>query len=84
MNKVGILSLLISLAALTLSVVTYAQADSRAESALRRREKALMDRIKPSVYKIYEDFGLKGVPTDPQTLDEALAPLVKLMEGLAK
>ena len=80
----SIVALVVSIAALGLSIVTHTQTDARVEDAIRRREKALVERAKPSFMKIFSDFGMKDVPSDPQTLDDLFDPLIKLMEGLAK
>ena len=75
MKAISITALCLSVVALVVSLWTYQQADARAEHALQRREKALVDRYKPEVDRICEDFGLKDRPKDPQTLDELFRPL---------
>jgi len=87
-KAISLAALVVSLAALALSVFTYLQADARVdarvEEALRRREKALVERAKPTFTKIFNDFQMKDVPENPQTLDDLFEPLLKLMVGLSK
>ena len=78
------LALTLSFAALGVSLYTWQQADARAEAALRRREKALVDKYRPGILKFYKETNMKAPPEDAQTLDELLAPLGKLFEGLSK
>lgn len=70
-------ALALSVIALAVSVWTYQQADVRAERALERREKALVEEYKPEVERLCEDFGIVA-PQDPQTLDQLFRPLFKL------
>ena len=80
----SIVALSISAASIALSAWTYHQADARAEEALQRREKALVEKYKPDVERVYKDFGMK-TPQDPQTLDELFGPLIKMLcEPLSK
>lgn len=78
------ISLVISLAALGAAGATYLRADALADEALRRRERELVDRLRPMVEPIYADFDLKAGPTvrDAQTLDALFAPMLQLVTGL--
>ena len=68
-----------------MSVWTYQQADARAEAALKRREKALVDKHRPEVERLCREFGLKdSLPPNADTLDELVRPLGGLFEGLRK
>lgn len=78
-----ILAVCFSSVALGLSVHTFQTADARAEEALQKREKALVAKLRPGVQRVYNDFKLK-FPSDPETLDELLAPLFELLKGLSK
>jgi hypothetical protein len=51
-NWLSGIALVLSGAALAVSVWTYRQADERAEAALRRREKALVDEHRPGVERV--------------------------------
>ena len=84
MKAISITAFVISVVALIVSIWTFQQADARAELALQRREKMLVEKYKPEVDRICQDFGLKERPKDPQTLDELLRPLVGLWTGLSK
>jgi hypothetical protein len=79
-----LLALLFSTVALLLSVWTYQQADARAEAALKRREKAIVDKHRPAVERLCKDMGLKRPRTDAETLDELVEPLARLLEPLDK
>jgi hypothetical protein len=79
-----VLALVASLAALSLSAWTYREADARAEAAVRRREKALVDEQRPRVERLCHEFGLPDPPPDAQTLDELYRPLGGLLDGLHK
>jgi hypothetical protein len=78
------IALAVSLLALGISIHTWTQADARAEAALQRREKALVDRIRPEINKLCRDFGLKELPDDVQTLEELMVPVQRLGAGLSK
>jgi hypothetical protein len=78
------LALAISVLAFALSFWTYQQADARAEAALKRREKALVEKYRPEVERICNEFGLKDSPKDAETVDELIRPLGGLFEGLSK
>ena len=79
------LALALSVLALAVSVWTYQQADARAEAALKRRERALVDKHRPDVERLCREFGLKDAPSpDAETVDELLRPLGGLLAGLSK
>ena len=82
----SIIAVILSGAALAVSLLTASQADSRAEDALRKRELAAVQRLKPDLMKIYEDFDMELPPAslDPQDLDDLLWPLVKLIQSVSK
>lgn len=84
MRWLSALALFVSLIALGVSIWMWQQADARAEAALQRRERALVDKHRPAVVKMCQDFGLKEPPADAQTLDELLAPMQGLFAGLSK
>lgn len=78
------IALAISLAALGLSLWTWQQADARAEAALQRRERTLVENHRPAVIKVCREFGVKEPPANAETLDELLMPLAGLFEGLGR
>jgi hypothetical protein len=84
MKVINITALCLSVIALTVALWTYQQADARAEQALQRREKALVERYKLDVFRICEGLRLKDCPKDPQTLDELFRPLGGLLTPLSK
>lgn len=73
----SILAICASLGATAVSVWTYQNADARAEEALQRREKALVEKLKPEVVRAYQDAKIRHAD-DPQTLDELFLPLIRL------
>lgn len=74
----------LSLVAVGVSAWTWQQADARAEAALQRREKAIVDKHRPAVLKVCRDFGIKEPPADTQSLDDLPAPVGALFAGLSK
>jgi hypothetical protein len=84
MRWLSFVALAFSLLALGLSAYTWRQADARAEAALQRREKALVDKYRPAVVKLCKEFSVKEPPEDAKTLDELCEPLGGLLEGLSK
>jgi hypothetical protein len=84
MQRLAILALAISLVALALSIVTYLQADAHAEAALRRREKALVQRYTGPIRQASKELGIPVNPTEPETLEELAEPMQKLLAGLSK
>ena len=84
MRWLSAVALALSLIAVGVSAWTWQQADARAEAALQRREKALVDKHRPAVVKLCRDFGIKEPPADTQSLDELMAPVGALFAGLSK
>lgn len=80
----GGLTLAISVLALAVSIWTYQQADARAEAALKRREKAFVEKHRPEVERFCEEFGVEKPPKDAETVDELIRPLGGLIEGIGK
>lgn len=78
------LAFIVSLISLTLSIFIWQQADARADDALRRREKILVEKHRLLVVRWCREFRIKNPPEDAQTLDELLTPLHGLLEGLSK
>jgi hypothetical protein len=79
------LALVLSALALSLSIWTHQQADARAQAALKRREKALVDKYRPEVERICREFKLKeSPPPDADTLDQLLRPLGPLFQPVSK
>ena len=77
-------ALLMSLVSLTISAWMWQQADARAEAALQRREKALVDKHRPAMTKVCREFGIQEPPSDCSTIDELVQPLEGLFAGLRK
>jgi hypothetical protein len=80
-NWLSKLALIFSIAALSLSVWNYSQANIEAGRALQRRERELVEYYTPGVQKMCKNFGMTP-PNDPKTLDELLAPLAGMMMGM--
>lgn len=79
-----LLPIVISVFALGFSVFTYARADAIAQAALEKREKEFVDQMKPKAMEIYHDFDMKLTPEEknPQTLDELINPMIRLMQSI--
>ncbi len=71
-------ALVVSLIALGVSTWTWQEADARADAALQRREKAIVDKYRPAIVNMCREFGVQGPPENVQTLDE----LLPAVEGL--
>jgi hypothetical protein len=84
MRWLSVAALALSLTALVISAWTWQQSDARAEAALQRREKELVDKYRPAVVKMCRDFGIKEPPAGTQSLDELLTPIEELLEPLSK
>ena len=72
-------ALAISLIALFFAWQAFVQLDQRADEALARREKALVQKMEPKVREICEDFGVEHPSTSPETLEELVRPLAELV-----
>ncbi|MCH7725388.1 MAG: hypothetical protein IH991_02730 [Planctomycetes bacterium] len=84
-NMVKIVSwcaLVISMLALFFAWQAYHQLDQRADDALARRERALVQELEPRVQQICEAFDVVYPSTSPETLEELVRPLVKIIEGV--
>ena len=77
----SIAALMVSALAVGISIHTYQEADARATDAVARRELELVRRYTPKVERICEDLGVL-LPTDPSTIEELLAPLLRLATSL--
>ncbi len=77
----SILALTVSVLAIGISIRTYQEADARATDAVARREQELVRRYAPNVERICEEFGVV-LPSDPATIEELMAPLLRLVTGL--
>ena len=78
---ITIAALTISLITLAASVWIYQRAETKAEQAFQRREKELVEKYKPEIEWIYKDFRIPE-PQNPETLDELFGPLIKLFKRL--
>lgn len=76
-------SLVVSIAALTVAVASYLKADEQAQRAVREREQLLIERMNPQLQRIYIDFGVKALPqATPQSVEEMIEPLIRLNSSL--
>jgi len=78
------LTLACSLVAVTVSICTWQQADDRANAALRRKEKALVEKYRPAIERICKDFDIPGPPAESESLDALMDPIHRLVVNLAK
>jgi hypothetical protein len=74
------LALNFSVIALSLSVWITSQAYNNAGLALQQREQQLVRHYAPGVTKMCKDFGITP-PTDPKSIEEMLAPVMKMATG---
>jgi hypothetical protein len=75
------IALLFSTVALSLSVWTTSQAYNNAGLALQQREQQLVQHYAPGVKQMCKDFGMTP-PVDPKSIEEMLAPLMKMVTGV--
>ena len=75
-------ALAISMIALFFAWQAFHQLDQRADDALARRERILVQKMAPRVREICEDFGVDFPSTSPETLEELLRPIVNSVEDL--
>lgn len=71
--------LVISMLALFFAWQAYDQLDQRADDALARREKALVQEWEPLVRQIYSDYDVDCPSSSPDTLEELLRPLITIV-----
>lgn len=76
-------ALAISLVALLFSWQAYHQLDQRAEDALARRERTLVQKLEPKVRQICDDFDVDYPNASAETLEELLHPLAKIIDGIS-
>jgi len=79
-RRITYVSLLLSLAAIVLATLVWLDSAARAERALEQREKALFRRYKPAIMKFYEDINVEMPSKDPETTEELLDPMLKLLQ----
>lgn len=82
MNKIQVLSLLLSVLATVGVVASHASIRSRVERAVDEREQALLTRFKPYFVKLYESTQVASYKTDPQSIEDLLEPSVRLLTGV--
>lgn len=73
-----VVSLVLSLLALAASLLMYFKADTIADAAVTRRERAMVEKLKPKMVQIFADFNTTSDVSKATTLDELFAPLFKL------
>lgn len=76
-NKTSTIALILSVLALLLALLAL----YRAETAADRREKELVDQLKPKMMTIYTDFDmqLSESERDPESLEELFDPMMRLI-----
>lgn len=79
----SICALLLSVCALVVSASAYKRAEERMEQAWMRREQRLVQIHAPKFNRLYADLGVKS-SKEPETLDDLLNPLVRMIDGLPK
>jgi len=83
-RTLAIVAVVLSVAALALSIYNTARADDLAAQAAAERERAAVERLKPHVLVIYEDFETEDLQTarNAETFDELLTPLFKMTQSI--
>ncbi len=80
---IALVSLIVSVVAITLAGVTFANSEKRAQSVLDQRERQLIQHLFPTLQTIYSDFDLAVPSQPPKTLEELFDPLVGMIESIA-
>ncbi len=75
-------ALVMSMLALFFAWQAYHQLDQRADDALARRERALVQELEPRVRQVCGEFDVEYPSDSPKTLEELARPLVKIVEGV--
>ncbi len=81
-KPLAFICLSISIASLALAVSVHWRADAVADAALSRRERALVEKLKPKVMQVIADFNVENNLKDVTTLDGLFAPLFHLSTGI--
>jgi hypothetical protein len=79
-KTVPIIALVLGVIAIALGLWNLSRADAIAEAAVQQRERALIERLRPTLMSIYDDFEME-VPAsarDPETIEDLLLPLIAL------
>ena len=71
------LALLLSTIAIVLAGVAYARSSCRAETTIRERERAFIDRMWPLVERMYKDMPVEVPHTKPDTIAVLLEPFLQ-------
>jgi hypothetical protein len=72
-------SVFLSIGAIALASLSYTRAASQAQAMLKEREQAFIQRLGPSLTKMYDDMKVVH-EKDPKTIEALLEPLIKLSE----
>ncbi len=68
----------------SLLCLSFLSSVQRADEALARREKALVQKMEPKVREICEDFGVEHPSTSLETLEELVRPLAELVTAVQR
>jgi hypothetical protein len=82
MRILTVISLIISLAALTIAVTVYQSVDAKAAAAVDKREQLMILRLEPQLNTLYSDFHVEpsSESQNPKTIEELVQPLFRLVE----
>jgi hypothetical protein len=80
MKLAAIVSLVLSAVALGLAVFTFVRADAIADRAIERRERELVEQLKPHAFAVFADFDLALGENElqPQTLADLAEPMIRI------
>ena len=81
-RAISIVSLLVSIAAVTTALLVYINADTIADAAVQRREAAMVEKLKPKMLRILADFDSAEDVKSATTLDALFAPLFKMATSI--
>jgi len=82
-KHISTLSLILSALALILAALAYTQTDDRVNHLLQKRELELVTHWLPEYKQLAADFDIADFPENPQTLEELLDPIVRMIESVS-
>ncbi len=83
-RTLSVIAVILSAAALIVAIWTASRANALAEAALKKRELATVERLKPRIMKIYDDFDTDvTIARNATTLDDLFEPMFKLLQSVS-
>jgi len=78
------LSLFLSIAALLYAAWVQRHAEAMAQQALKKRERELVQKIKPQIQRMYTGLGVTNTVGNATTLDELFGPYLNVMNKIGE